>query len=198
MTRTQATEADSHPFWQYSVAVYDRPGVAASCLALQDGRGADVNILLYCCWRAACGDAALDRAALEPIISRVASWRNDVIAKLRAVRVRTKTGITGVSPTTLAPFRESLKALELDAEFIEQAMLAEHAASRDAAATSGAEGARAAAAGMVAYLSLLEPEAEPSPATDVAGDLRRILAGAFPDVDEAVVSAAVASAVSRP
>ena len=38
------------PFWDFSLAVYGRPGVAPACLALQQRHGADVNLLLFCAW----------------------------------------------------------------------------------------------------------------------------------------------------
>ena len=45
----------AHPFWDFSLALYRKPGVAAACLRLQDGPGLDVNLLLYACWTAANG-----------------------------------------------------------------------------------------------------------------------------------------------
>ena len=37
-------------FWDFSVRTYGVPGVSQACLALQDERGVDVNMLLYCIW----------------------------------------------------------------------------------------------------------------------------------------------------
>ena len=39
-------------FWDFSLAFYAMPGVADACLQLQDGCGADVNVLLFLLYRA--------------------------------------------------------------------------------------------------------------------------------------------------
>ena len=40
--------------WDFSVRTYRKDGVADACLSLQNDHGADVNMLLYCCWVGAC------------------------------------------------------------------------------------------------------------------------------------------------
>ena len=37
-------------FIQFCASLYERPGVAKTCLALQDSRGWNVNCLLLCAW----------------------------------------------------------------------------------------------------------------------------------------------------
>ena len=37
-------------FWKFSLELYDREGVAAACLALQEEYQLDVNLLLFCYW----------------------------------------------------------------------------------------------------------------------------------------------------
>jgi len=68
-------------FIQFCAALYQRPGVATACLALQDGRGWNVNCLLLSAWAARNGYAltqgfwiearkaieALDTGAVAPI-----------------------------------------------------------------------------------------------------------------------------------
>ena len=50
--------ADDHTaFWNFSIVIYGQPGVREACLRLQDKAGLDVNVLLYCLWRAARGMA---------------------------------------------------------------------------------------------------------------------------------------------
>src|SRR5471030_292758 len=39
-----------HPFWNFSLEIYAAEGVSGACLDLQERRGCDVNILLFCCW----------------------------------------------------------------------------------------------------------------------------------------------------
>ena len=58
-----------HPFWNFSLEIYSGEGVAEACLDLQERRGCDVNILLFCCWLGASGRPTLtaDRLrALDP------------------------------------------------------------------------------------------------------------------------------------
>lgn len=42
-------------FIQFCAALYERPGVAKTCLTLQDSRGWNVNCLLLCAWAARLG-----------------------------------------------------------------------------------------------------------------------------------------------
>jgi uncharacterized protein (TIGR02444 family) len=39
-----------NPVWDFSVAVYQQPGVANDCISLQDKHNALVNLVLFCCW----------------------------------------------------------------------------------------------------------------------------------------------------
>ncbi|MGE4220898.1 MAG: TIGR02444 family protein, partial [Alphaproteobacteria bacterium] len=57
--------ADDAALWPFSLSVYARPGVAEACLALQARRGLDVNLLLWCGWRAAVGVGACNAAELR-------------------------------------------------------------------------------------------------------------------------------------
>src|SRR5262249_29851992 len=102
--------------WQFSLALYARPGVPEACLALQDRHGVDVNLVLACLWAAASGRGALDRARIAALRADSEPWQRDVVAPLRAVRRRLK---DGPGPA----FRERLKALELEAERLEQQRL---------------------------------------------------------------------------
>ena len=36
--------------WEFSLKLYSEPGVAASCLSLQNQHGFDVNLVLFCIW----------------------------------------------------------------------------------------------------------------------------------------------------
>ena len=88
-------------FWDWAVAVYARPGVAAACLDLQDAYGQNVPLLLWALWRG--GDVT--RA-----IAVARSWEDEVVAPLRGVRRRLK-GRAGAEG-----LREHVKAVELEAE----------------------------------------------------------------------------------
>jgi uncharacterized protein (TIGR02444 family) len=108
-----------NPFWDYSLAVYARDGVADALLALQDEFGLDVNMLLYAAWLAERG-LQLDAAHLIPLETRVATWREQVIHPLRRLRRQWR------DYPEAAALREGLKALELEAEQSQQALMWEH------------------------------------------------------------------------
>lgn len=104
--------AGPNPFWEFSLAVYGRPGVPAACLALQDGRGIDVNILLFAAWAGLECATALTPAALDGVDASVSAWRRDVVQPLRAIRRRVRTEDEGL-------YRR-MKAVELEAERVQQ------------------------------------------------------------------------------
>ena len=117
--------APEDAFWEFSLRTYARAGVAPACLGLQDRRGADVNLLLYCCWIAAAGRGALERDALERLVALTRAWQDTVIAPLRAVRRRLKGETLAAVPADRREgLRDDLKRVELEAERIEHALLA--------------------------------------------------------------------------
>lgn len=114
---------EDNPFWAFSLAVYRKPGVAEACLRLQDGGGADVNLLLYCCWMAGVADAPLGRDAVAKAAARTEDWRAGVVVPLRAVRRRMKEGFAGVPAESAESLRSEVKRAELAAERLQQDML---------------------------------------------------------------------------
>ncbi|HKJ73673.1 MAG TPA: TIGR02444 family protein [Alphaproteobacteria bacterium] len=117
MNRQEAeTASGDNPFWDYSVSLYGRDGIKDACLTLQDEAGADVNLLLFFCWSAQCGQGRLTRAQIQSAMAMVAVWRVQVLLPLR--RVRRHLGRGG--PPGAEHLRKDLLKLELDAERIEQ------------------------------------------------------------------------------
>ena len=110
-----------NPFWRFSLAVYAAPGVADECLALQDTRGVDVNVLLFCAWLGS-RRVTLTEAELAAIDSTVRSWRNQVVQPLRGVRRDIKTR-ADAAQEDIAALRKEVATLELRAEQLEHAML---------------------------------------------------------------------------
>jgi uncharacterized protein (TIGR02444 family) len=98
-----------NPFWQYSLRSYQLPGVKPLLLALQDEAGADVNVLLCCCWLGQQG-VSLSMSTLADLQQATAGWRAECIVPLRAVRRYLK------SQPDQAAFRQQVQALELAAE----------------------------------------------------------------------------------
>src|SRR4029453_2263882 len=74
--------APGSPFWRFSLKLYRAPGVADACIALQEGAGVDVNLLLFLLWQATQRRAftAADVVALE---QRIGGWRDTAVIPLR-------------------------------------------------------------------------------------------------------------------
>lgn len=105
-----------NPLWNFSLAVYARPGVAATCIEAQDRFAADVNLLLYAAWLAR-QDLALDRDQWRALTASVSDWQRRVVQPLRALRRDWK------ALPAAAALREQVKALELAAEREQQARI---------------------------------------------------------------------------
>ena len=131
-------------FWDYSVALYTRPGVEAACLELQRRHRIDVNLVLLCLWLGARG-TALDGEALARLCHAADRWQVEVVRPLRNLRRRLKgriadrepNSIAGDWPDIAAAVRERAIALEIDAEHLEQVHLGRVAAGLPAAARAG-------------------------------------------------------------
>ena len=107
------------PFWRFSLRFYRRPGVADACIALQDGCGADVNILLFFLWLAL-ARRCVSPAAAAAVCAKVAPWRDDVVIPLRTLRRRLKDGSSLVERGVAELFRTRIKAIELESERLQQ------------------------------------------------------------------------------
>jgi uncharacterized protein (TIGR02444 family) len=110
------------PFWRFSLSFYRQPGVAESCLRLQDEAGADVNLLCYLLWHAAL-ERRLTAADVALIEQRIAPWRAQVVVPLRMVRRALKTPPAAMPPAAAEAYRGKVKALELEAERLQQEAL---------------------------------------------------------------------------
>jgi len=110
--------------WAYSVAVYSRPGVALSCLALQDSVHLDVNVLLVALW----ATGLIGRAVLPDEIAaadrEISVWRKEVVQPLRNIRRGLKKGSFLACDQGTDGLRNLVKTSELNAERVEQKVLA--------------------------------------------------------------------------
>jgi len=162
------TEADiktaGSPFWRFSLKFYRQPGVADACIALQEGAGLDVNLLLFLLWQATQRRAftAADVAALD---DRVGPWREAAVIPLRNVRRALKAPLALVAAGTAEAFRTRIKAVELEAERLQQEAMYELAATSPLGralggdATSPVEAARRNVAAYEAMRSAIFPAA---------------------------------------
>jgi len=135
--------------WRFSLDLYARPGVEEACLWLQERWGADVNLLLFCCWLERRGRRA-DRRLLRRAMAAASAWRAEALLPLRRVRRRLRRPLPGLPPGWAAPVRRAAQAAELRAEQVEQRLLA-----RCAAAHRPSRATLAGADGLERYRSLL-------------------------------------------
>ena len=75
-----------HPFWNFSLELYAGEWVAEACLDLQERRGCDVNVLLFCCWLGASGRPTLTAERLRAILKVTDVWQAEIVRPLRQVR----------------------------------------------------------------------------------------------------------------
>jgi uncharacterized protein (TIGR02444 family) len=116
------TDAQGSPFWRFSLRFYRAPGVADACIALQDGCGIDVNILLFLLWLA--GERRqIATAEVRRVCAEAGPWRQEVVVPLRNLRRRLKDGAPPIERNTGELFRTRIKAVELEAERLQQEAL---------------------------------------------------------------------------
>lgn len=110
------------PFWTFSLAFYGAPGVPAACIALQDGRGVDVNLMLFGLWLAEQG-RAVSAGDLAQADAAVADWRAQAVVAIRGARRFLRTPPSAFDATAAAALRERVKAVELESERLQQEAL---------------------------------------------------------------------------
>jgi len=110
------------PFWTFSLRMYGQPGVPPACLTLQDGSGVDVNVLLFALYAASCG-RGLSAADVNRIMASVEPWKNQAVVPLRGVRRFLKDTPEGFEPKGVEELRQRVKAVELEAERLQQETL---------------------------------------------------------------------------
>lgn len=112
MTRAATKES---AFWDWSL---DRYRLAkAELLALQDRRGFNVNLLLWCVWRAQAGET-LSALRIKEAAAAIEAWHSAVTKPVRGARRRlAEFGDSG------AQIKPRAQALELEAERVEQEIL---------------------------------------------------------------------------
>ena len=166
------TLALDNDFWRFSCALYPIGDVSAQCLALQDQHGVDVNLLLFAAWLGSRGCAATD-GAFRDAAHRVADWHASIVRPLRTARRAVK---ERANDDDLGRFRGRLKAIELEAERIEQAILFQWASERFGAAGTPDE---CMASNVRRFLATLDvPDAAANTAAEVLADAARDLPGA--------------------
>ena len=146
------TDTATTPFWRFSLHFYRHAGVSDACIALQDDCGVDVNLLLFLFWLAA-DRQKLSADDVKQLDDEVRDWRNLTIIPIRDARRKLKGAPTLVDPTKQEAFRTKVKAIELDAERLQQEAL--YAVTRTGPLGAQAAPSAAARANVEAYERVL-------------------------------------------
>ncbi len=155
-----------NPFWQFSLHIYGREAVKQACLALQDDAGADINILLFLCWRAGKGETAPSSEALSAMISAIEPVNREVVHPLRHVRRR----LDSLPLSGAEAARNCVLKAELAGEHMVQSLL--HNRFGEAAIADQAPSPDAARNALARYLALLAlPATRQHSAEALAGQL---------------------------
>lgn len=117
-------EFPEHAFWDFSLAVYGRPGVSEACMQLQERLVIDVNLLLFCLWAAADGRTAFSHEEMRTIMASAEEWHEGVVKPLRRARRRMKNGADGVALDLVLSVRKQLAMIEIETEHLEQLIIA--------------------------------------------------------------------------
>tara|TARA_B100000530_G_scaffold17830_1_gene11877 strand:+ start:717 stop:1226 length:510 start_codon:yes stop_codon:yes gene_type:complete len=110
----------STKFWDFSIQLYDKDGVAEICLNLQEDLGVDVNLLLFCYWIAHFKYAP-SKSTWTQIFEFSGSWKGNIIQPLRETRKSLKKLLRNDPKNSdYAELIKKLKSNELSAEKIQQ------------------------------------------------------------------------------
>jgi uncharacterized protein (TIGR02444 family) len=112
-------------FWRFSLAFYERPGVADALIALQDRDGFDVNLVLFALWLGISGQGPLDGDALAVAERDAAMLRSEIVEPLRHLR----RGLRQHPDAEVQRLRDGVKVLEIAGEKLIQKRLARLAGS---------------------------------------------------------------------
>ncbi len=113
------TAPSGSPFWRFSLQFYRLPQVADACIALQEAAQVDVNLLLFLLWHAR-QRRQLSPAEVAALDARIAPWRELTVIPLRNIRRGLKTPPALVAAPAAEAFRNRIKAVELEAERLQQ------------------------------------------------------------------------------
>ena len=122
MSDDAKTPVSKSPFWRFSVKFYAVPGVAPACIELQDQAGVDVNLLFFLLWNAT-QRRAFSREQVAEIERKIGVWRDMTVVPLRAVRRALRSPPPAIAPNVAEGFRTRIKAVELEAERLQQEAL---------------------------------------------------------------------------
>jgi uncharacterized protein (TIGR02444 family) len=117
--------SEDEAFWCFSLAFYERPGVADALIALQDRDGFDVNLILFALWLGISGRGRLGGNALVASKRVAGTLRSEIVEPLRNLRRKLRHHPDG----DVQRLRERVKELEIAGEKLVQERLARLAGS---------------------------------------------------------------------
>lgn len=156
-------------FPKFAMNVYRCDGVPEATILLQDRGGVDVNVLLLAAFMGAKRGRSFGPGDVRAARDRVEQWQRTVVIPLRTIRRQLKNGPTPAPTPRTTALRDRIKQIELDAEMIELAELAELVPLLDGPAAEG-EAAELASAAMTVVIrdaSGRAPSADERDAIDV-------------------------------
>ena len=109
-------------FWNFSDRTYRCEGIPDACLALQNEYGADVNVLLFCCWMGATR-GEIKAESFDSVLGFSRCWADHVVRRLRHARTWMKIEgcpDPGVPEESFTNLRERIKAAEFEAEQLQE------------------------------------------------------------------------------
>ena len=146
-----AAAPQANPFWTFSLGYYRGAGVSEACLELQDNCGVDVNVVLFLLWQAS-QRRLVATADVKALADKVRPWQIEVIGPIRTLRRRLKTDAPLLDKGPAELFRTKVKAIELEAERLQQEAMCTMAAGMTSEAAPSVEAA--ARASIAAYESV--------------------------------------------
>src|SRR2546423_9580919 len=144
MSDTETKSQQGSPFWRFSLQFYRQPAVADACIKLQDEAGVDANLLFFLLWLAL-QRRTFSESEVEWLESKVGPWRDATVIPIRNVRRALKVPPALVAAAAAELFRTKIKAVQLEAERLQQEAMYQLAPAMPARETapSVAEGAPA-------------------------------------------------------
>lgn len=121
-----ADSGDSRELLRFARDVYAEPGMQTLCLRLQDEHQIDVVLLLTCCWYG-CYYGEISDSQLARASGFADPWRTQLVSPLRQARRWLKphpASAASIPAEQQEALRQRIKALELDAEFMQLRALA--------------------------------------------------------------------------